>query len=236
MNHPIMNLRIAILLALALMDAISLWAQKPEIKSIDKVMGSMDEILTLRGSYFGTDATKMAVTFGASRGVIQSISDQQILVKVPFGTTYHTVSVTNLTTGLSGFSNTQFLLNFGGTHGFDLAKLQGQYNFPAGAPVSEGLYDLCMCDFDGDKKVDVAAANDNTAFITILSNGSSPGTVSFPIKFAANIASRSLHIKCGDLNGDGKPDIVATETGSTDKVFIMKPTDCHTNNLSALCS
>lgn len=221
MNHPKMNLRIAILLALV-MDVISLWAQKPEVKSIDKLVGSMDEILTIKGSYFGTDATKMAVTFGASQAVIQSISDQQMLVKVPFGSTYHTVSVTNLTTGLTGFSDGQFLLNFGGSHGFDLANLQGQYNFPAGAPVSEGLYDLCMCDFDGDKKVDVAAANDNTAFITILSNGSTPGTVSFPIKFAANIASRSLHIKCGDLNGDGKPEIVATESGSTDKVFIMK--------------
>jgi gliding motility-associated-like protein len=198
------------------------FAQKPEIKSIDKLSGSMDEVVTLKGSFFGTDATKLAVTFGASRGTIQSVTDQLLEVKIPFGATYYDIGVTNLTTGLTGFSRQQFLLNFNGGSAFDLANLQGQFDFPGGVPIAEGLYDLCMCDFDGDKKVDIAAANDNTAFISIYPNSSTPGNVSFPSKIAANIASRSLHIKCGDLNGDGKPDLVATESGTSDKIFILK--------------
>lgn len=198
------------------------FAQKPEIKSIDKVSGSMEEVITIKGSFFGTDATKLAVTFGASNGTIQSVTDQLLEVKVPFGATYNDIGITNLTTGLTGFSRQQFLLNFNGIPGFDLANLQGQFNFPAGVPVAEGLYDLCMCDFDGDKKVDVATANDNTAYITIFPNASTPETVSFPTKIAATIASRSLHIKCGDLNGDGKPDLVATESGTTDKIFVLR--------------
>ncbi|MEJ7647343.1 MAG: FG-GAP-like repeat-containing protein [Chryseolinea sp.] len=206
----------------AIMSIGAAHAQKPEIKSIDKVMGSMGEVVTIKGSFFGTDATKLAVTFGASRAVIQSVTDQQLVVKVPFGTTYQTISVTNLTSGLTGITDQQFLLNFRSTHSFTLANLQGQYDFPAGVPTAEGLYDLCMCDFDGDKKVDVVSANDNTGFLTLLANGSTPGTIAFPVKFATNIASRSLHIKCGDLNGDGKPDIVATESGTTNKVFVLK--------------
>ena len=113
-----------------------------------------------------------------------------------------------------------------------LANLQGQYDFPAGIPTTEGLYDLCMCDFDGDSKVDVATANDNTAFVNIFPNSSTPGVVSFPAKLALNIASRSLHIKCGDLNGDGKPDLIATESGTTDKIFIMKNNSAGTGSFA----
>jgi gliding motility-associated-like protein len=210
-----------VLLAISLLAYQGI-AQRPDVKSVDKFSGSMDETVTIQGSYFGTDATKVAVTFGATKSSIQSVTDQLIQVKVPFGTTYNDIAVTNLNNGLSGYTHQQFLLNFNGKPGFDLANLQGQFDFPAGVPTTEGLYDLCMCDFDGDSKVDVATANDNTAFVNIFPNASTPGVVSFPGKLALNIASRSLHIKCGDLNGDGKPDLIATESGTNDKVFIMK--------------
>ncbi len=198
------------------------FGQKPEIKSVDKTNGSMDEVVTLTGSFFGTDPTKLAVTFGASKGAILATTDQLLAVKIPFGTTYQDIGITNLTTGLTGYTRQQFLLNFKGIPGFSLTNLQGQFDFPAGVPIASGLYDLCMCDFDGDKKVDIATANDNSAFLNIFPNNSSPGVVSFPTKIALNIASRSLHIKCGDLNGDGKPDLIATESGTTDKIFVMK--------------
>jgi gliding motility-associated-like protein len=207
-------------------------AQKPEIKSIDKLAGSMNEVVTLSGSFFGTDATRLAVTFGASRGTIQSISDQLLEVRVPAGATYYDIGVTNLLTGFTGYSRQQFLLDFGGAPGFDLANLQGQFDFPSGIATADGLYDLCMCDFDGDKRVEVATANDNSGFINLYPNNSSPTMVSFPGKIAVNIASRSLHIKCGDLNGDGKPDLVATESGTTDKVFVLKNNSAGVGNFA----
>lgn len=214
--------RVLLVVGVACAALSAAMAQKPEIKSLSKLSGSMDEVITIKGSFFGTDATKIAVTFGASKGVIQSISDQQIEVRVPYGSWYGRIGVTQTALGLIGYSANQFLLSFSGDGAFNPADLQAQQNFPAGAPATEGLHDMCMCDFDGDKRVDVAASNDNSGFLTIISNGSSAGSINFPVKFASNIASRSLHIKCGDLNGDGKPDIVATENGTTDKVFIIK--------------
>jgi gliding motility-associated-like protein len=220
------------LFAFLIIKTVPSFAQKPEINSVDKVEGHMEERVTIKGAFFGTDATKIAVTFGASKAEIVAITDQILEVKIPFGTTLHDIAVTNLTTGLSGYTSQQFFLNFNGSPGFELTNLQGQFNFPAGAPVQEGLYDFCMCDFDGDKKVDVATANDNFKFINIYPNGSSIGAVSFPSKTAVNIASLSLHIRCGDLNGDGKPDLVATESGVTDKVFILKNSSTGVGNFS----
>lgn len=214
--------RTSTLLASIVFSIIAVFGQKPDIKSIDKVSGSMEQLVTFQGAYFGTNVNNIAVTFGAARGTVLLATDQLLVASIPSGTTYNTIGVTNLTNGLSAYTNSQFLLNFGGTAGFDPAKLQGQFDFPGGAPVKEGLYDLCMCDFDGDKKVDVATANDNTSFINIFPNNSTVGTVAFPSKIALNIASKSLHVKCGDLNGDGKPDLVATEPGATDKVFVLK--------------
>lgn len=223
MNRMQKNITLFLCLFTFLIIAVQTsFGQKPEIKSIDKVQGPMADVVTIKGAFFGTDASKIAVTFGASKGEISGITDQILEVKIPSGTTYSDITVTNLTTGRSGYTSQPFFLNFNGSPGFELSNLQGQFNFPAGAPVAEGLYDLCMCDFDGDKKVDVATANDNFKFINIYPNGSSTGIVSFPSKTAVNIASLSLHIRCGDLNGDGKPDLVATESGVTDKVFILR--------------
>src|SRR5688572_19250628 len=177
------------ILTITVLFGYKAFSQRPDIKSVDKISGSMDELVTIQGSYFGTDATKVAVTFGASKGTVQSVTDQLLEVRVPFGATYHDIALTNLTTGLTGFTRQQFLLNFNGKPPFDLTNLQGQYDFPAGVPTTEGLYDLCMCDFDGDKKVDVATANDNTAFVNIFPNASTPGVVTFPGKIAVNIAS-----------------------------------------------
>src|SRR5262245_3165192 len=106
--------RITLLATMLFATVVIVHAQKPELKSLSRSMGAMDELITIKGSFFGTDATKVAVTFGASKGVIQSITDQQIEVRVPFGTVLRSVSITNLTTGLTGFSTGQFLLNFSG--------------------------------------------------------------------------------------------------------------------------
>ncbi len=56
----------------------------------------MDEVVTIKGAFFGTDATKLAVTFGAAKAQIISLTDQIIEVKVPTGTTYNNIVVTNL--------------------------------------------------------------------------------------------------------------------------------------------
>jgi len=89
----------------------TLHAQKPDVKTIDKVNGEVSEIVTIRGDNFGGDASKLAVFFGAIKGSIASASNQVVEVNVPPGTTYNNISLTNLTSGLTGYTTEQFLLS-----------------------------------------------------------------------------------------------------------------------------
>jgi gliding motility-associated-like protein len=201
--------------------SIASWAQKPIVSSVDKMSAGNQEIVTFKGSSFGTDPTKLAVFFGASKGIINFVSDQLLEVKVPTGASYDKISITHLPTGLTAYTTDNFLLSFGGEHGFSSSKLEGQKNFDA----ETGLYDLCSCDFDGDKKVDIATANDNSSSMTLLTNtASGPGLAAINYnKISILLNTRSLHATCGDLNGDGKPDMIVSEGGSTgDRVFIFQ--------------
>jgi gliding motility-associated-like protein len=203
--------------------SIQALAQKPSISSVDKFIAGNNEIVTIQGTNFGANAANIRVYFGAVRGTINFISDQLIEVKVPAGTTYNKISITNIAAGLTEYSTTNFLLSYGGPHGFTATQLQGQKDFNA----ESGLYDLCMCDLDSDGKSDIATANDNANFVTILQNTTaSPGLAPIAytkIPFLLN--TRSLHSSCGDLNGDGRPDLVFSEAGATgDRIFIFQNT------------
>jgi gliding motility-associated-like protein len=209
------------------------YAQRPEIRSVDKTSSSMSEKVTIMGSNFGTDATKLAVYFGAVKGTILTVSNQMIEVEVPAGTTYESISVTNLVSGLTGYSTTSFLLSFSGKHPFDAAKLGTQTDFDA----ANKLYEHCLCDLDNDGKPDIATANNGTPTvpsnsIAILRNTSTIGTISFT-KTLYGIGSPSLSIRCGDLNGDGKKDLVVVDGYSTSgRIFILQNNSTGPGNIN----
>lgn len=198
------------------------FAQKPVIRGVDKISGANGEVVTLQGT-FNNDITRTAVSFGAARGNVQFISDQLLEVKVPAGATYENIVVTDLSTGLTDQSNFPFLNSFGGNPGITAASLEGQVDFNS----ESGLYDLCMCDFDGDGRTDVATANDGSNTLSLLANttaSSGLAGISFN-RIPFLIGTRSIHARCGDLNGDGRPDLVVSEGGSNgERLFVFQNT------------
>jgi gliding motility-associated-like protein len=196
------------------------YGQRPVIRSVDKVIGSYTELITISGNNFGTDASKITVYFGAAKGEIVSLSDQLIEVKVPAGATFDNISVTNTAIGLTGYSRDQFQLSFGGEHGIKLDATQKNFTTYAGP------YDLCLCDFNGDGKTDIVTANFDATSLSLLINNSTLGNISFQSQIPLSIgSSKSLHIKCADLNGDGKMDIIVSESSTPqDRLYIFRNT------------
>lgn len=211
--------------AMLIIAGLSSFAQQPVITAVNKLSAGNQEIVTIKGSGFGTDATKLAVFFGAVKGTLNAPPTDQVLeVKVPAGTTYEKISVTNTTSGLTAYTRDNFLLTFGGSQGFDAAtRLEGQKDFAA----PNVLYDICLCDFNSDGKTDIATANQGSSSIQVLVNNtpaSGIGNVSFSYPSPLLINANTVLITCGDLNGDGKPDMVLSESGDRDRIFVLQNT------------
>ncbi len=193
---------------LVLVSLLSLQAQTPVITGLDKLFAPVNDTLTISGSGFGNNAASVEVHFGAVGANLVLVSDNEIKVLVPAGTTFSSITVTNTTSGDIGYSSDLFFISFGGTS-FDPSLLAGPTTFSA----RTGTYDLCMCDFDGDGKTDAATSHDNFGAVDVFRNTSTLAAVSF-VKSSLNIGTNALHISCRDIDGDGRPDLVASALAS----------------------
>ena len=70
-------------------------------------------------------------------------------------------------------------------------------------------------DLDGDGKPDLAVANSNGTSVSVLRNTSTSGSISFAAKMDFGTGNSPYTVAIGDLNGDGKPDLVAANFNSS---------------------
>jgi gliding motility-associated-like protein len=200
-------------------------AQIPTIGSMEKSPGISGERLILAGSGFGNQISGLSVRFGAAGAEILHASEHLIEVKIPPGATYDYISVTNLSSALSGHTTRRFLPTYNGTP-FDAARLSKSGDLNPGF----NLYDLCTCDFDGDGLNDLALADQTEGMsagsIMVFRNTtpSNSSDIQFTritdIDLVTGTAVRN--IACADLNGDGKPDLVVGKGGNTaDRLFLL---------------
>ena len=186
--------------------------QNPSISDISPKNASAGSLISIQGT--GLAGTSK-VFFGAMEGELLSVSDQLVEAKIPFGATYDNVLLYDGTTR-KYTSGQHAFLSFGGNQGITTADFETQIDLFSG----NGLYDVRICDLDGDGKNDLIGANSKTNLATILRNLSTPGNLSF-VKSTINIGAPALNSTTADLNGDGRKEIIFSEGNDGNRILIM---------------
>ncbi len=207
---------------------------QPTISAISPSSGHVGSSVTITGTGFNTTAANDIVYFGATRATVTSASSTSLTVQVPAGATYAPVNVNNSATSLTGIAKYPFLPTYDnsafvtGATGFEVRK---DFACTAGAVPLQTL----IQDMDGDGKSDLVVLTNidisvyrNTGTTGSITAGSFAPPVSMflpvpvPVYYYYNgefSGSRGL-FSIGDIDGDGKPDIVFTTTN--DSVYVMR--------------
>lgn len=203
-------------------------AQSPNVASISKVDGTLNTPVGISGSNFSATTGNMAVWFGGMKGSVIQATENFVEVAVPPGATTSSISVTNTGTGLTGYSSDIFNLNFSGAPGsYDVTTLDVK-RFDS----FEEIFDLVVCDFDLDGLNDVAASKigENAGDIVVFQNISTGNSIDFTLLNKISnpefdIKNPTSNIAFGDIDGDGKVDLVATRSVPTaNQVYVWKNT------------
>ena len=177
---------------------------QPVISLFAPRSGPIGATVTILGSNFNATPSANIVYFGATRATVSTASATMLTVKVPPMATYQPISVT--TGGLTGYSKVPFTVTFNDP---------GQFTPEAFGTLSEqptSGYPAVVCskDLDGDGKTDLVVANSTQ--VNVFNN---TGTVGFPnltdLGPVLTIPSDNIMVVAvEDLDGDGKPDLVAS--------------------------
>jgi len=187
------------------------------ITNFTPTSGPIGTTVTITGTNFSTTPANNIVYFGATRATVTVATATQLTVTVPVGATYQPIAVN--VAGLIAYSAIPFTVTFLGGGTINACSFAAKADFTTGSgPISVSIGDL-----DGDGKADLAVANGTagTNTVSVFRNtGSGPGNVSYAAKVDFTTGSQPWSVSVGDLDGDGKADlVVANSAGNVVSVF-----------------
>src|SRR4029079_3323931 len=186
----------------------------PTLTSFNPSSGNAGTTVTITGTNFRRNPTDNVVYFGAAKATVTSAANNRLTVIVPPGTTQRPITVA--TNNFTCYSDIPFSLTYP-DRGEGITT--NSFTWKAAFRSMEDPEEFLLSDLDGDGKSDLVTQNDfasNGTSISFLRNTSANDSISFASyqdiasDFPWNTPAR---IDIGDIDGDGRPDIVLTNVG-----------------------
>ena len=191
----------------------------PSISAFSPSSGSAGTIVTITGTNFSTTAADNIVYFGAVKATTSSATENQLEVIVPVGATNQPITVT--VNGLTTYSNSPFHLTFSFVGSIGGSFTTG-FDYWAGYETKWSA----VGDFDNDGKTDIVVTDQGNNVVSAFRNTSKPGSISWDsFEGKADFATGSgpYSVASGDIDGDGKMDLVVTNANGT-SISILRNT------------
>ncbi len=200
--------RLLLLLCIALGVPCLVFAQ-PVITAVSPLSGPLASTVTITGSNFSSTPSNNIVWFGSVPAPVTSASSGSLTVTVPPGASYQPITVTS--GNLSSFPFKPFITTFSDTGQFKPTAFSTTTTINTG----NGPQSIFSMDLDGDGKPDLLIADGDSDIITVYHNNSTAGSISFVPQgsYIMGVYSNPdfpQGITAGDLDGDGKPEIVVS--------------------------
>jgi FG-GAP-like repeat/IPT/TIG domain/Secretion system C-terminal sorting domain len=179
----------------------------PTISSFSPTSGPIGTLVKIFGANFSTVSANNIVYFGATKATVTAATATQLTVTVPKGATYQPITVT--VGGFTAFSNSPFIVTFTGGGAINVNSFLPKIDFTTGNQP----YISAIGDLNSDGKPDIVVANYNSNTISVLRNTSVSGSIttsSFAAKVDFTTGTSPYSTVIGDIDGDGKPDLVVT--------------------------
>ncbi len=199
----------------------------PVIYGFNPASGPVGSPVVITGVNFHAVAASNIVNFGAVRASVMAASTNSLTVVAPTGATYAPITVN--ARGLVAYSRLPFVQTFSSNHLISSNSFAPRYDLPSPAFVVSAA----LADIDGDGRLDLVAALYNSGLgldeIAVYRNLGNPGpfgtnTFAPPVLWYAATFIAAKGFAVGDLDGDGKPDIVAVGPSTSPNGFIMRNT------------